>query len=168
MPTHSDRWLGGSVECGAMRQRERERALWDAFFHMDAELWQVLTRRLQQDTGLSEPDWQVLDALGNAEGHTLRAFELAKVLMFGKSRLHQHVGRMEQRALVERGPVPGDARATVVSLTPHGLSVFRRSQAYRARHIREELVGALTADEVEQLIAISDRIRAHVRRDPPG
>ncbi|MFJ9523185.1 MarR family winged helix-turn-helix transcriptional regulator [Kitasatospora sp. NPDC101801] len=151
-----------------MRQRERERALWDAFFHMDTELWQVLTRRLQQDTGLSEPDWQVLDALGNAEGHTLRSFELAKTLMFGKSRLHQHVGRMEQRGLVERRPVPGDARATVVSLTPDGLSVSRRAQAYRARHIREELIGGLTTDEVEQLIAISDKIRAHVRRDPAG
>ncbi|WP_067687612.1 MarR family winged helix-turn-helix transcriptional regulator [Nocardia jejuensis] len=151
-----------------MGQRERERALWDAFFPMNAELWQALTRRLQQDTGLSEPDWQVLNALGNTDGHTLRAFELAKVLMFGKSRLHQHVGRMEQRGLVERGPVPGDARATVVYLTPQGLSTFRRAQAHRARHIREELVGALTADEVEQLTTLSYKIRAHVRRDRPS
>ncbi|MBB5916568.1 DNA-binding MarR family transcriptional regulator [Nocardia transvalensis] len=146
----------------------REWALWTSFFPMEGELWQWLGRRLRDDTGLSEADWQVLDALGNTPGHSLRAFELAGRISFSKSRLHQHAGRMAGRGLLEQNPSPEDGRGTVVVLTAEGLACFRRAQTHRARHIREALLDALAPEEVDTLIALSTKIRDNLRRLEAG
>jgi DNA-binding MarR family transcriptional regulator len=141
-----------------------ERALWTSFFPMEGELWQWLTRKLRDDTGLSEPDWQVLDALGNAPGHALRARELARRASFSKARLHQHAARMTQRGLLEQHPAPEDGRGMIISLTEHGLATFRRAQVHRARHIRQALIDALSPGEVAALTAISAKVRDHLGR----
>ncbi|MGV9677913.1 MarR family winged helix-turn-helix transcriptional regulator [Nocardia sp. NPDC003482] len=146
------------------RPTPRERALWHSFFPMEAELWQWLGRRLRADAELSEADWRVLDALGNTAGHRLRAHELAARIAFGKSRLHQHVTRMVGRGLLHREPAPDDGRGTVVSLTPEGLTRFRRAQHHRARHIREALLDPLTPDEVDTLVRLAEKVRAHLRQ----
>lgn len=145
------------------RATEREWALWTSFFPMESELWQWLGRRLRDDTGLSEPDWQVLDILGNTPGHALRAFHLAERASFSKSRLHQHAARMTARGYLRQQPSPDDGRGTIIALTETGLATFRDAQTHRARHIREAIVDALTPAEVDALIALSTKIRDNLR-----
>ncbi|MBF6171004.1 MarR family winged helix-turn-helix transcriptional regulator [Nocardia blacklockiae] len=142
----------------------REWALWTSFFPMEGELWQWLGRRLRDDANLSEADWQVLDALGNTPGHALRAFVLAERISFSKPRLHQHAARMMKRGLLEQHPAPEDGRGTVLALTDAGLACFRRAQVHRAGHIRAALVDALSPEELDTLIALSTKIRRHLRR----
>jgi len=62
------------------------------------------TASCRADAGLSLGDFDVLVALSEAPGQRLRAFELAAVLEWEKSRLSHHVRRMEQRgARLARG-----------------------------------------------------------------
>ena len=141
----------------------QEWKLWTSFFPMESELWQWLSRRLRDDTDLSEADWQVLDALGNTPGHLMRAFELAERTNSSKSRLHQHAARMTKRGLLQQHPAPDDARGTVIGLTADGLARFRTAQSHRARHIREALIDALSPEEVDLLIEMSTKIRRNLR-----
>ncbi|MFD9549095.1 MarR family winged helix-turn-helix transcriptional regulator [Nocardia salmonicida] len=141
----------------------QEWKLWTSFFPMEGELWQWLSRRLRDDTDLSEADWQVLDALGNTPGHLMRAFELAERTNSSKSRLHQHAARMTKRGLLQQHPATDDARGTVIGLTAEGLARFRTAQSHRARHIREALIDALSPEEVDLLIELSTKIRRNLR-----
>jgi DNA-binding MarR family transcriptional regulator len=143
---------------------EWEWALWRSFFPMEAELWQWLTRKLRDDTGLSEADWEVLDALGNASGGAMRAHELARRVSFSKPRLHQHAARMTQRGLLAQRSAPEDGRGTIISLTGPGWATFRDAQVHRAGHIRQALIDALSPDEVTALTEISAKIRDNLRR----
>src|SRR4029450_7521118 len=77
----------------------QEEHLWRGWLKLNAELASTLQRELQQDVGLSMPDFEVLVHLtDNPEGR-LRVTELAGLLQWERSRVSHHVKRMEHRGL---------------------------------------------------------------------
>ena len=75
-----------------------------------------LARDLARDSGLSEPDYDVLSTLTEHPDRAWRANELASRLLWSTSRLSHHVGRMERRGLVRREDSADDRRAATVVL----------------------------------------------------
>src|SRR5437868_13697455 len=105
---HDPRWLSDKEE-RAWRRYRRMRAL------LDLQLSRDLARE-----GLSEPDYDVLSTLSEAEGHRWRVNEFARRLLWDQSRLSHQLSRMEKRGLVAREDCPSDRRGAVVILTDAG------------------------------------------------
>ena len=80
--------------------------------------------------------------------------------------LINEVQRLEARGLLERVPCPGDRRATNARLTEAGLRKVRESAPGHAATVRDTVIDALSAEQVDQLAAICDAV-LH-RLDPDG
>lgn len=83
------------------------------------------------------------------------------------------VERLAGKELLTRRPDPADRRRVLLSLTEQGRDVLAQMESVRAR-VRDEVLGRLTVDELEALVALSARIRqiskelAPERQDGPA
>ncbi|SHN29334.1 MarR family winged helix-turn-helix transcriptional regulator [Actinacidiphila paucisporea] len=148
----------------SLLDKDEDRA-WQAFFETQVRFWRKLAQLLQQDTGLSEPDFAILSALHQAPGGQLRPFELSGVTQFEKSRLHHQLTRMVGRGLITRERCPDDARAAIIALTDHGRSAITAALPRRTAHIRDWLIEPLDAGQLAALTEISDAILDKLRTD---
>lgn len=147
--------------------------VWRDFIESAEILRSRMDRRLAAESALSLGDYRVLLALSEAEGHTLRSSELADLVEWERSRLSHHVGRMERRGLVHRGP--GGAASTssgrggvYVTITETGLSAFRSASARHLHAVKELFVDALTPEQSRHAGEIAAALRAHLRADAGG
>jgi DNA-binding MarR family transcriptional regulator len=141
------RWLTGPQE-RAWRRYRLMRTLLDL----------QIARDLNQDSGLSEADYDVLSTLSEPPGGSWRARDLAARLLWSTSRLAHHVGRMEQRGLVARQPLADDARGALVSLTAHGRQTLERAAPPHVASVRRHLIDRLTPEEVATLDTIAGKV----------
>lgn len=145
----------------------QERA-WRRYRRMRVLLDLQIARDLHQDSGLSEADYDVLSTLSEESGESAesggrwRARDLAAQLLWSTSRLAHHVGRMEQRGLVERQPCPGDARGALIGLTEAGRAILREAAPPHVDSVRRNMIGLLTPDEIGALDAIASKVIAHL------
>jgi len=133
-----------------------------------------------EDSTLSELFWAVarrlrhlnretLDPLNIAPSHgralavlmrhgPVRPGALAEHLRIAARSATEVVDDLERRGLVERGPDPGDRRATLVTLTPAGKAAGERIRA--ARHAEaERFFGALDPRERAELTRLLRKLR---------
>ena len=113
---------------------ESEMRAWLGYRRMQLLLNARVNRDLARDSGLSEPDYDVLSNLSAAPDRRGRLSELAARMLWSQSRLSHHISRMEQRGLVAREECESDGRGSVIALTEHGLRHTAESCA-RARDV---------------------------------
>src|SRR3954470_10264236 len=99
---------------------DEEQRAWRSLITMQDGLTEYLDREMRHRCGVSTPDYEVLAHLSEAPEGRLRPFELGRLLRWEKSRLSQHLARMEKRELVTREPCATDQRGAVVALTDRG------------------------------------------------
>jgi DNA-binding MarR family transcriptional regulator len=151
MPKAKPRWLN-PLESRAWRGYRRMRTLLDL----------QLSRDLATDSGLSEPDYDVLSTLTENPEHRWRANELAARLVWSTSRLAHHVGRMERRGLVARQSCEDDGRGASVVLTDTGWAVLKAAAPLHVESVRSHFIDRLTADELETLARLTTKIIDHL------
>ena len=105
---------------------EDEQRAWRALLQMSGRLDAHLNRQLQESSGLSKADYDVLVPLSEAPDARLRVFEVAAALCWEQSRLSHHLGRMQKRGLVRREGCASDRRGAHVVLTAVAEQVLRR------------------------------------------
>lgn len=151
-------------------QTNTEMEAWRRFSTVHAHLTSYLARELTKATGLSDADYQILDALLDASGHRARALELRWTLQWEKSRLSHQVGRMVTRGLLDRQACVEDARGFDIVLTPAG-----KEAALRAREVREESVRTIVLETLgperianldEATTLLAERLAQAVQEDP--
>jgi DNA-binding MarR family transcriptional regulator len=118
----------------------------------------VLDSQLRRDAQLTHFEYFVLAMLSEAPDSTLRMTGLAAQTNATLPRLSHVVRRLEERGLVERFPCPEDARATNARLTPAGWDKVRVTAPGHVATVRENVIDALTPEQVGQLAAIGDAI----------
>ncbi|MFC5062031.1 MarR family winged helix-turn-helix transcriptional regulator [Actinomycetospora atypica] len=143
---------------------QEERA-WRGLMAMQDALDEFLERQLRTRDGLSGADYQVLAHLSE-NGGRLRSFELGALVRWEKSRLSQHLGRMEKRGLVTRERCATDQRGCIAVITPEGTERITAAAPQHVRDVRAALVDHLTADELETLARIGEGVVD--RLGPPG
>ncbi|MDQ4212573.1 MarR family winged helix-turn-helix transcriptional regulator [Microbacterium sp. ASV81] len=143
---------------GRSRLTREQLRIWRGFIETSNELRGRLAARLQSESGLSDGDYQVLLALSEAEGRTLRSAELAALIGWERSRLSHHLGRMERRGLVARDAAE-DPRGVDVRITPQGAEAFRAGSVPHFRAVRELFVDALTPDQLAQVAELTEALR---------
>ncbi|MBO0923161.1 winged helix-turn-helix transcriptional regulator [Cellulomonas sp. zg-ZUI199] len=146
------RWLS------ATQQRD-----WRAFRDGTALLFDVLGRELDEGSGLSLGEYEVLVRLSEAPRRALRMSELADDLAHSRSRLTHTVARMERAGIVRREPALDDARGVNCVLTDHGWQVLVAAAPGHVESVRRHLVDVL---DDAQLAALGEAMRvvvAHLR-----
>lgn len=143
---------------------QREMAAWVRLASVLELLPGVLDAQLRRDSDLMHFEYFVLAMLSEAPRRTLRMSALAAQTNSTPARLSHVVNRLEGRGLVERLPSPEDARVTNARLTSAGWRKVRQAAPGHAANVRQNVVDALSADQVDQLTEIAEAILG--RLDP--
>jgi DNA-binding MarR family transcriptional regulator len=141
---------------------EREQRAWRGLMTAHNGLSEFIERQLRNRCGLSHADYQVLAHLSEATDGRLRSFELGRLLRWEKSRLSQHLGRMQTRGLVSRERCRSDQRGAVVTITPRGSGLIKAAAPQHVADVRDVLIDHLTAEEMEMLGSVGDKVRARL------
>jgi DNA-binding MarR family transcriptional regulator len=126
---------------------------------MQDGLSEFLDRQLRTRCGLSTADYQVLAHLSEAPDGRLRPFALGDLLRWEKSRLSQHLSRMEKRDLVTRERCLTDQRGAVIAITARGAGLIEAAAPQHVADVRDALIDHLTPAELRTLAAIGDKVR---------
>jgi DNA-binding MarR family transcriptional regulator len=143
---------------------EHDWVVWDAFYTMRRRLDHALELRLQEQSGVSAPEYEILVGLGRSADRRLRVRDIAEVIGWEKSRVSHQVSRMEKRGLVRRSECDSDARGTWVELTADGRRAMLASSRGHNDAIKRFFVDEL-GDDAEALLAFSERVLAAI---PPA
>ena len=144
----------------------QEEHLWRGWLKLNAELASTLQRELQQDVGLSMPDFEVLVHLtDNPEGR-LRVTELAGLLQWERSRVSHHIKRMERRGLVGRVECSADGRGAFVVITPQGRAAIEEAAPGHVMAVRRLIFNTLNGEEKAALAAVIDKLLARLENAP--
>jgi DNA-binding MarR family transcriptional regulator len=137
---------------------DRELAAWVGLAALLELLPGVLDSQLRRDAQLTHFEYYALAMLSEAPRRTLRMTALAAQTNATLSRLSHVVARLEARGLVERFPCPEDARATNVRLTRVGWRKVRASAPGHVANVREHVIDALSAEQIDQLADITETL----------
>ncbi|MBB4689610.1 MarR family winged helix-turn-helix transcriptional regulator [Amycolatopsis jiangsuensis] len=139
-----------------------EQMTWRAFHHMRTQLAMALRLAHQLDSGISEPEYEVLAVLSEQPAGELRARELRFQLQWEKSRLAHQIRRMEERGLVTRAVCPDDPRAPMVTVTDEGLKIVRDAAPAHVARVRDLFFDPLTQAQLQVIREASEAIMAHL------
>ncbi len=128
-----------------------QQAHWRAFLSGSWALLTALERDLEESTGLSMSEYEVLVRLSEAEGRSLRMSQLADQVVASRSRLTHTVQRMEQAGLVARRASLGDRRGVDCVLTDAGFARLVEAAPHHVASVRARLVDVLPPEQFARL-----------------
>ena len=120
---------------------------WAAFIRAHATLSREMDVRLQESSGCSLPDFDVLSQLADAGGR-LRMTELADRVLVSRSGLTRRVARLEEEGLVERCAADDDGRGVVVCLTDDGVKRMVETTRVHAEDVKTLFITQLDDREL--------------------
>lgn len=131
---------------------------WEALFRAQVSVLRQLNAEFPTEL-LSFNEYDVLFNLSRQPGRKLRLRDLNKHLLLTQPSVSRLVDRLVEREFVTKESDPGDGRGTVVCLTEVGHELFRRVAVIHADAIHRRVGGALSAEELEQLTVLTDKLR---------
>jgi len=150
-PTDDVRWLTPG-----------EQGSWRSFRNGVALLNDVLAHELEEQTGLSIHEYEVLVRLSERPGRTMRMSEIATGVAHSRSRLTHTIRRMEDAGLVVRSQCPSDARGVDCTMTEQGWQRLVAAAPSHVRSVRAHLVDVLTPEQFAALGAAMEAVRARL------
>ena len=135
-----------------------EQRAWRAYLRMQSRLTAALNRQLQNESGLSLADYDVLVQLTDAPDGRLRPYELQRALDWEQSRLSHHLSRMQRRKLVARDECIDDGRGAYIQITDTGRQAITNAAPGHVATVRNLFFDALTREQVATLEDLSTRI----------
>ncbi|TDE57787.1 MarR family transcriptional regulator [Nonomuraea mesophila] len=131
---------------------------------MVEQLRNRIEQQLQASSDLSNADYTVLALLSETPGRRLRAYELARVAGWEKSRMHHQLTRMERRGLVARQRC--GSRGIDAVLTDEGLASLKKAAPDHAEEVRRLFVDRLTREELDQFASLATKILDSLEAEP--
>ena len=137
---------------------DREQHAWRGFLTMQTRLLGRLNRSLSAECAMSDGDYAVLVSLSEAPDSRVRAFELARDMLWEKSRLSHQLTRMERRGLVKREECPSDARGAFIVLTDLGRTAIHAAAPHHVADVRRWFIDVLTPEQLDAMSGIVDSV----------
>jgi DNA-binding MarR family transcriptional regulator len=134
---------------------------WESLFRAQVTVLRQLGREFPNGE-ISFNEYDVLFNLSRQDGRRLRIRDLSRHLLLTQPSVSRMVDRLVAKGLVTKESDPVDGRGTFVCLTEDGYALYRRVAVSHARSIDRHLGAALSADELDALRALTERIRASV------
>jgi DNA-binding MarR family transcriptional regulator len=144
---------------------DRQQHVWQAYLHLNQQLYAALEAQLLRDAGLSGADYKVLVPLSEAPRGVLRARELCTEIGWDRSRLSHHLTRMEKRGLVAREECAEDGRGLMVRLTKAGRRAIEGAAPEHAETTHRYFFELLSKEELGTLAAVFDRLLENLSRE---
>lgn len=141
-----------------------EQCAWRAWIAISLLLPDRLSRDLQEESGISLADYEILVRLSEAPERRLRMSELAQATLSSRSRLTHQIDRLERAGWVERAPCEGDRRGAYAVMTPTGWDFLVHAAPAHVASVREHLVDVLTPAEFAEFGRLCARVAE--RLDP--
>jgi DNA-binding MarR family transcriptional regulator len=138
---------------------DEEQQTWRAFLAAIRLLTEALDRELQHDADMPHTYYEILVALSESPGRTMRMSQLADLSMSSRSRLSHAVSRLEEAGWVRREACPTDKRGALAVLTDKGFAALEAAAPGHVEAVRRHLFDVLTPEQVKQLGEISRAIR---------
>jgi DNA-binding MarR family transcriptional regulator len=135
---------------------------WRGYRRMFLLLNLQVARDLASDSGLSEPDYDVLSTLSETTGRRARLTELANHMRWSTSRLSHHITRMQQRGLVVREESDDDGRGSVIALTARGVQTIEEAAPLHVDSVRRHFIDLLTDEQIRVLGDIANTVVRHL------
>jgi DNA-binding MarR family transcriptional regulator len=143
---------------------ERQQHMWQAYLHMNQNLYAALEDQLAHEGGVSGADYKVLVPLSEELGGVLRARELCAEIGWDRSRLSHHISRMEKRGLVVREECAEDGRGLMVRLTDTGRAAIEDAAPGHAETVQRLFFDLVSKQELATLAAVFDRVLENLRQ----
>ncbi|SCL36534.1 transcriptional regulator, MarR family [Micromonospora rhizosphaerae] len=142
---------------------DAERAAWTGYRQMKRALDARVASELTADSGLSEPDYDVLSLLNDSAAPRWCIKDLGTRLLWSPSRTSHHLARMASRGLIDRFPCETDARGTDISLTATGRRAIETAAPAHVESVRRHFIDQLTPTDLADLARITSKVTAHLR-----
>jgi DNA-binding MarR family transcriptional regulator len=146
----------------------KEERLWRRWLILNARLSATLHKELQDDAGLSMPDFEVLVHLTDSPQGRIRVTDLARLLQWERSRVSHHVTRMERRRVVQRVECAEDGRGAFIVITPQGRAAIEQAAPGHVNAVRRLVFDALTSEDVDAFATIIDKALAQLDNQAEG
>jgi len=142
---------------------EQEQEVWRAFIAATTLFLTRIDRELQRDADMPHTYYEILVALSEAPGRTLRMNELADLCLSSRSRLSHAIARLEEGGWVERRTCASDKRGLLAVLTDSGWAKLVAAAPGHVEAVRRNLFDVLTPAQVARLGEISTALRDHLQ-----
>jgi DNA-binding MarR family transcriptional regulator len=139
-----------------------EQRAWRAYIESSKVLFDALDRQLQRDSDMPHAYYEILVALSETDGRSMRMSELAERTLSSRSRLSHAVARLEERGWVVREDCPTDRRGQIARLTDLGFQTLADAAPGHVNAVRDYMIDVLTPEQLEQLAAIGRAIIARI------
>jgi DNA-binding MarR family transcriptional regulator len=146
----------------------QEERLWRRWLTLNARLSATLHKELQEDAGLSMPDFEVLVHLTDSPEGRMRVTDLARLLQWERSRVSHHVTRMAQRRLVQRVECAEDGRGAFIVITPQGRAAIEQAAPGHVTTVRRLVFDALSPQDVDAFATIIEKALAQLDNQAKG
>jgi DNA-binding MarR family transcriptional regulator len=137
-----------------------EAAAWRGLQLMQMRLEAALSRQLAAVSSLSLQDYVVLVALTDQPEGRMRAFELAQILGWDKTRLSHHLKRMLARGLVAKEACLTDRRGHFAAVTQQGRDEIAAAAPGHLSAVRSLFLDHVTPAELGVIADVSRRVLA--------
>ena len=134
---------------------------WRGMLRVHSRLVKVLDARLDGDHGLPLTSFEVLVHLSEADGERMRMCDLAESILLSRSGLTRLVDRLERDGLLQRVACDDDARGSFAKLTPTGREKLAEARVSHLEGVRSLYLEHFSADELELLGSMWERILPH-------
>lgn len=136
---------------------EDEEGAWRGFRRMMVAVRSKIARDLAE-TGLSEPDYEVLSTLTELPMTTSTLHAQAAKMGWSKSRLSRHAARMEMRGLIVKRPDPEDGRGCLLTLSKEGRDALREATPTHMDSVRKHFADRLDERDLADLERIANKL----------
>lgn len=133
----------------------------DAFVRLvraNAAVTRQLSAQLSADHGLNLSAYEALLRLARAPDSRMRRVDLANGLLLTAGGVTRLLDGLEREGFVAREECSSDRRVSYAVLTDAGRAKLRKASKSHVRQIGELLGGPYDEDELEQLVALLDRL----------
>ncbi len=122
----------------------------------------ILEHNLKQESGLSMSEFEGLLRVERSGGHVAMG-ELATQLTLTSGGVTRLIDRLASMGLMERKPCSDDRRVQFAVITDEGRRRLHEAVAPHLEDLSAEWVGRMTAEELETVTEVMDRLREPVR-----
>jgi DNA-binding MarR family transcriptional regulator len=146
----------------------QEQRVWRRWLTLNARLSAALHKELQDDAGLSMPDFEVLVHLTDSPEGRIRVTDLARLLQWERSRVSHHVTRMERRRLVRRVECAEDGRGAFIVITPQGRAAIEQAAPGHVNAVRRLVFDALSPEDLDAFTTIIEKALTQLDNQSAG
>ncbi|SEB43901.1 DNA-binding transcriptional regulator, MarR family [Paramicrobacterium humi] len=145
-----------------MPQRSTAVNAWESLFRAQVQVMRELHDDFPANT-ISLNEYDVLFNLSRQPDHSARLRDINKLVLLSQPSVSRLIDRLAARGYVEKRSDSCDRRGTIVRITEAGFAMYRTVAVKHMASISEVMTRMLNDDELRELTALTDKVRAGTR-----